>query len=107
MTAAGSVGMPRTVRSLIAIRVINELGAFTLSFLAVIAGAKSAAVVLTAFAVCTIPSRILGGWLTARLRPGYVVAGGLFASACGMILLVPAKSVAALAIVAALLGLAF
>jgi MFS family permease len=99
--------MPRTVRSLIAIRVINELGAFTLSFLAVVAGTKSAAVVLTAFALCTIPSRMLGGWLTARMRPGVVVAAGLFASACAMILLVPAKSLPALVIVAGLLGLAF
>jgi MFS family permease len=105
--------LPARVRLLIAARAINQLGAFSLAFLTVLlsrglgASLTTAGVVSAAFGVATIPSRLLGGRLADRWGRRRTILVGLVGCAAAQLGLAAAPNVAAAALCAVLLGLAF
>ncbi|MEU8778288.1 MFS transporter [Streptomyces sp. NPDC048606] len=105
--------MPRTVWLLVVARAINRLGAFSLSFLTVLittehgASATTAGALSAAFGLATIPSRLLGGRLAARLGRRRTIALGLAGCGLAQLGIASADSLAAVAAYAVLLGLAF
>ena len=75
-------GLRRPVLVLVAARAVNQLGAFTLPFLAVVlvrdrhASLATAGLVTALFGVATIPSRLAGGRLADRIgNRGTIVLG--------------------------------
>src|SRR6202046_5940675 len=66
-------GWPRPVRALVLARAVNQLGAFSMSFLAValvhVYGASliTAGWVVALFGLATVPSRLAGGRMADRL----------------------------------------
>ncbi|NUW38432.1 MFS transporter [Nonomuraea sp. SMC257] len=105
--------MPRTVWLLVVARAVNRLGAFSISFLTVLvttefgAGAATAGIISAAFGLATIPSRLLGGLLADRLGRRRTVVLGLCGCAVTQLAVATAGSVAAVAVLAVLLGLVF
>lgn len=98
---------------LLAARVVNRLGAFTLPFLAVLltteldASVGTAGLVLTVFGLATIPSRLAGGRLSDRIGPRRTIVLGLIGCAAGQLWLAVAHSIGSAFAAACLLGLAF
>ncbi|MEU9145528.1 MFS transporter [Streptomyces sp. NPDC048349] len=105
--------MPRIVWLLVAARAINRLGAFSLPFLTVListdfgASATTAGLLSAAFGLATIPSRLAGGRLAARLGRRRTIVLGLTGCALAQLGIAAAGSLAAVAVFAILLGLAF
>ncbi|MFD6874142.1 MULTISPECIES: MFS transporter [unclassified Streptomyces] len=105
--------MPRTVWLLVGARAINRLGAFSLPFLTVListefgASATTAGVLSAAFGLATIPSRLAGGRLAVRLGRRRTMVLGLTGCALAQLGIAAAGSLAAVALFAVLLGLAF
>ncbi|WP_371656379.1 MULTISPECIES: MFS transporter [unclassified Streptomyces] len=105
--------MPRTVWLLVAARAINRLGAFSLPFLTVLisadfgASTTTAGLLSAAFGLATIPSRLAGGHLAARLGRRRTIVVGLTGCALAQLGIAAAGSLVAVACFAILLGLAF
>ncbi|MCZ4121908.1 MFS transporter [Streptomyces sp. H39-S7] len=105
--------LPRTVWLLLAARAINRLGAFSLSFLAVListdfgASVATAGLVSAAFGLATIPSRLAGGRLADHLGRRRTIVLGLTGCAVAQLGIAAAQSLTAVAIFAVLLGLVF
>ena len=105
--------MPRTVWLLVGARAINRLGAFSLPFLTVListefgASTTTAGVLSAAFGLATIPSRLAGGRLAVRLGRRRTMVLGLTGCALAQLGIAAAPSLAAVALCAVLLGLAF
>ncbi|GAA3196911.1 MFS transporter [Nonomuraea roseoviolacea] len=105
--------LPRNVWLLVVARAVNRLGAFSISFLTVLitsefgASAATAGLVSSAFGLATIPSRLLGGLLADRLGRRRTIVLGLCCCAVVQLAVAGAGSVAAVAVLAVLLGLAF
>lgn len=103
----------RVVRVLVAARVVNRLGAFTLPFLTVLmtteldASIGVAGLVMTVFGLATIPSRLAGGRLADRLGARRTIVLGLTGCALCQLWLATADSIAVAFVAAALLGLVF
>src|SRR3954467_10739511 len=72
--------LSRPARALIWVRIFNQLGAYALGFLAVLAGPDLAPPALAVFGVAALLSRWAGGLLLDRLAPRTVVAAGLAAT---------------------------
>jgi hypothetical protein len=106
-------GVPRQVRVLAAARAVNQLGAFSLAFLTVMlcrvlgASLATAGVVSALFGVATIASRLLGGRLADRLGRRRTILVGLTGCAAAQLGIAAAPDLAAAAVCAVLLGLAF
>lgn len=104
---------PRQVRLLALARAVNQLGAFSLAFLTVLlsralgASLAEAGAVSALFGAATIPGRLLGGWLTSRLGARRTILAGLAGCAVAQLGIAAAPGVAAAAVAALLLGLAF
>jgi MFS family permease len=98
---------------LIAARAVNQLGAFSLAFLTVLlcrgfgASLDEAGAVCGLFGLATIPSRLLGGRLSARLGHRRTMLTGLAGCAVAQLGIAIAPDLAAAAGCALLLGLAF
>lgn len=113
METATATAMPRIVWLLVAARAINRLGAFSLPFLTVListdfgASATTAGLLSAAFGLATIPSRLAGGHLAARLGRRRTIVLGLTGCALAQVGIAVADSLAAVAVFAVLLGLAF
>ncbi|GAA0595142.1 MFS transporter [Streptomyces crystallinus] len=109
----GVAAVPRTVWLLVAARAINRLGAFSLPFLTVLisddfgASTTTAGLLSAAFGLATIPSRLAGGHLAARLGRRRTIVVGLTGCALAQLGIASAGSLAAVAFFAILLGLAF
>src|ERR1700691_922901 len=92
----GGRGWPRPVRALVVARAVNQLGAFAMSFLAVVlvhvygASLITAGWVVALFGVATIPSRLAGGRMADRLGRRPTIVLGLLG--CSTALLVLALS---------------
>ena len=107
------MSLPGRVRLLVAARAVNQLGAFSLAFLTVLlsrdfgASLAVAGTVSAAFGLATIPSRLLGGRLADRLGRRRTILLGLVGCAAAQLGLAAAPDLAAAAVCAVLLGLAF
>jgi len=105
--------LPSVVWVLVVARGVNRLGAFTLPFLAVVltvelgASVAEAGLVLTAFGVATVPSRVFGGMLADRLGRKRTVVIGLVGCAVGQLWIAGSDSLWSAVPAVVLLGLAF
>lgn len=106
-------GLPRTVQVLLMARFVNRLGAFSMPFLTVLlvqnhgASVAAAGLVVGAFGVATIPSRLLGGRLVAVVGSKSAVVIGLCGTAAAQLVIAAAPSLATALTGALLLGLCF
>ena len=105
--------LPREVRILVAARVVDRLGGFTLSFLPLLlvtaygASLRAAGLVAAAFGLATIPSRLLGGRLADRLGHRATIVVGLMGCAVAQLGLAIAPALGAAFAAALVLGLSF
>jgi len=105
--------LPRQARILIAARVVDRLGGFTMGFLPVLlvaaygASLRWAGLVAAGFGLATIPSRLLGGRLADTLGRRATIVLGLVGCAMAQLGLAVAPGLAAAAGAAVLLGLCF
>ncbi|GAA0999906.1 hypothetical protein GCM10009555_101730 [Acrocarpospora macrocephala] len=99
--------LPAAARTLVWVRILNQLGAYALSFLAVLAGPDLAAAALALFGLTALASRWAGAFLLDRCSPRGVLAGGLAATGVALFGLAPAHGPAQVLIAIALVGLAF
>lgn len=95
------------MRALLWVRVLNQVGAFALAFLAVVAGPHMVTAVLTVFGGAALASRWAGGVLLDRLRPRTLVAAGLTATGLALLALAAAQTPAQVLAATAVVGLAF
>ncbi|MEO3802098.1 MFS transporter [Nonomuraea sp. B1E8] len=114
MPVKGRAGrLPRAVWWLVIARTINRLGAFSLGFLTVLittefgADTVTAGLIVAAFGVATIPSRLLGGVLADRFGRRRTIVTGLAGCALAQAGIAVSGSVAMIAVFAVLLGLVF
>lgn len=109
----GMQGLSRTVWILVAARAVNELGAFTLPFLAFTlvqeldATVSQAGYLLAAFGLATIPSRLFGGRLADRIGGKGTIMIGLVGTAVAQLCVAGSQSLAQVTIAVVLLGLMF
>ncbi|WP_243717017.1 MFS transporter [Actinomadura darangshiensis] len=99
--------LPRSAKALVVVRVINQLGAYVMSFLAVLAGADLAALALAVFGIAALASRWLGGVLLDRFAPRTLVVAGLTSTGAALLVLAAAQGRAQVLGAVALVGLAF
>ncbi|WP_285779466.1 MFS transporter [Microtetraspora sp. NBRC 13810] len=99
--------LPGAAKALLWVRVLNQLGAYALGFLAVLAGPELAPAALAVFGVAALVSRWGGAILLDWLSPRVVVAGGLGATGLALTVLLFARSPVQLLVAVALVGLAF
>lgn len=105
--------LPMALWLLIAARGVNQLGAFTLSFVTVLLAERlhvaftTAGVLVALFGIATIPGRILGGRLADRIGRRPTIVLGLLATAAAQLSLIAASSVPQAAACLFGLGLAF
>lgn len=91
--------LPPAVWLLVAARTVNRLGAFTLPFLAVVlvddfsVQVQTAGAIVALFGVATIPSRLIGGFLSDRIGHRSTIAWGLTLTAVFQLLLAAAPGV--------------
>jgi MFS family permease len=105
--------LPGGLWLLISARGVNQLGAFTLSFLTVLLARRlhvqvtAAGALMAIFGAATIPGRLLGGRLSDRIGPIPTIVIGLLATAAGQLALVMVSSFRAALLCLVVLGLAF
>lgn len=99
--------LPRPAKALVVVRVINQLGAYVMAFLAVLAGPDLAAAALAVFGVAALVSRWLGGVLLDRFAPRTLVAAGLASTGIALLILAAAQGTPQMLATVALVGLAF
>ncbi|MGW5411772.1 MFS transporter [Actinomadura geliboluensis] len=99
--------LPRSAKALVCVRVINQLGAYVMSFLAVLAGPGLAAAALAVFGVAALVSRWLGGVLLDRFAPRTLIVLGLTSTGSALLLLAAARGTGQVLAAVALVGLAF
>ena len=105
--------LPAAVWTLVLARAVNRLGAFTLAFLAVVlvdglgASVATAGLVVAAFGVATIPSRLAGGALADRLGRVPTICLGLVGCAVAQLGIAASQTLGWAVAGAVALGLAF
>ncbi|MEU4332818.1 MFS transporter [Nonomuraea dietziae] len=99
--------MPKAAKALMGVRILNALGAYALSFLAVLAGPELAPVALAVFGITALASRWAGAFLLDRFSPRGVLASGLAATGLALFALTLAQGPAQVLGAIALVGLAF
>lgn len=99
--------LPRSVKALLCARILNQLGAYALAFLAVLAGPDLAAMALVVFGMAALISRWAGGLLLDRLSPRTVIASGLTATGGALLVLAVARGPTQVLVAVALVGSAF
>ncbi len=105
--------LPRPVLILVGARAVNQLGAFTLPFLAVVlvrdrdASLATAGLVTALFGVATIPSRLAGGHLADLIGNRATIVLGLTACAAAQLGIAVGTSLSQALVAAVVLGLAF
>lgn len=101
------------LRAVVAVRVVNRLGGFGMSFLGLRLARDlgmslgGVGVVLAVFGACTIPSRILGGVLATRAGARWTIVGGLLACAAALLAIGVGESVPVVVGSVLVLGLAY
>ncbi|TDD24723.1 MFS transporter [Nonomuraea diastatica] len=99
--------LPVAARTLVWVRILNALGAYALSFLAVLMGPELAAVALALFGVTALVSRWAGAFLLDRFSPRTVLAAGLVATGLSLAGLALAHGQFQVLVAIAVVGLAF
>ncbi|WP_255205328.1 MFS transporter [Actinomadura sp. BRA 177] len=99
--------LPRPAKALVCVRVINQLGAYVMSFLAVLAGADLAAAALAVFGLAALVSRWLGGVLLDRFAPRTLIVAGLASTGIALLVLAVAQGPVQVLTAVALVGLTF
>ncbi|MCY7396314.1 MAG: MFS transporter [Nocardioides sp.] len=105
--------LPRPVLLLVVARAVNQLGAFSLPFLAVLlvtqrgASLGAAGLVVAVFGAATIPSRLAGGRLTQAIGARRTMVLGLLACAAAQLAIAAAPGLRTTLVAVAVLGLAF
>jgi MFS family permease len=94
-------------RSLVAVRVLNQAGAFAFAFLAVLAGPHLVTAALTVFGAAALVSRWAGGVLLDRVAPRTLVVAGLAATGVSLAALALSRTPAQVLVAIAVTGLAF
>jgi MFS family permease len=106
-------GLSREVKALVAARVVDRLGGFTMTFLPLLlvtaygGSLRAAGLVAAAFGLATIPSRLLGGRLADQLGHRSTIVLGLTGCAVGQLCLAGAPGLVAALAAAVFLGLCF
>ncbi|MFI5731859.1 MFS transporter [Kribbella sp. NPDC051587] len=106
-------GLPTTVWVLVAARAVNRIGAFSLSFLAIVltvefgASLSRTGLVVALFGLATIPSRLLGGFLADRIGRRRTIVLGLTGCAVAQLWIAASPSLTSATVAAVVLGLAF
>ena len=106
-------GWPRPVRALVLARAVNQLGAFAMSFLAVVlvhvygASLITAGWVVALFGLATVPSRLAGGRMADRFGRRPTIVLGLLGCSVALLVIAVSPGIAGAAAGAALLRLAF
>ncbi|TDC29106.1 MFS transporter [Kribbella albertanoniae] len=106
-------GLPRTVWVLVAARAVNRIGAFSLSFLAIVltvefgASLSRTGLVVALFGLATIPSRLLGGVLADRIGRRRTIVLGLTGCAAAQLWIAASTTLWSAMVAAIVLGLAF
>ncbi|MFB6723881.1 MFS transporter [Kribbella sp. NPDC056345] len=106
-------GLPRTVWVLVAARAVNRIGAFSLSFLAIVltvefgASLSRTGLVVALFGFATIPSRLLGGFLADRIGRRRTIVLGLTGCAAAQLWIAASTTLWSAMVAAIVLGLAF
>jgi len=105
--------LPAEVWILVIARTMNRLGAFTLPFLTVVlvndfrTPVATAGLIVALFGAATIPSRIIGGYLTDKIGHRNTITLGLTLTAAFQLALAAAPNLATAAATAVLIGFAF
>jgi MFS family permease len=105
--------LPRQIRVLVAARVVDRLGGFTLAFLPLLlasaygASLRAAGLVAAAFGIATIPSRLFGGLLAGQVGHRATIVLGLSGCALAQLCLAAAPDLGAALAAALFLGLCF
>ena len=101
------------LHAVVTVRVVNRLGGFGMSFLGLRLARdlgmslSSVGLVLAVFGACTIPSRILGGVLAARVGARPTIIGGLLACSGALLAIGLGESVPVVVGAVLVLGLAY
>lgn len=101
------------MRALLIARMVNRIGGFSMAFLAVLitrelsATVQTAALIVAAFGLASIPSRLAGGWLMDRSGPRVTILLGLVGCALAQLAIAVAPTVPLAAGGAVVLGLAY
>ncbi|MCW2877613.1 MAG: transporter [Sphaerisporangium sp.] len=99
--------LPGAAKALLWVRILNQVGAYALAFLAVFAGPAVAVAALVIFGVAALVSRWAGAFILGWLPPGIVVSLGLGATGLSLIALSASGTPLQVLISVALVGLAF
>lgn len=105
--------LPRPVLVLVVARAINQLGAFSLPFLAVLlvtgrgASLATAGLVVAVFGAATIASRLAGGWLAQVVGGRSAIVIGLVACATAQLAIAAAPGLLSTLVAVTVLGLAY
>lgn len=99
--------LPAAARTLLWVRLLNQLGGFAIAFLAVIAGPDLVTAALTVFGLAALVSRWAGGVLLDRAPPRTLIVAGLLTTGAFLLLLAAARGTVATLTCVALTGLAF
>lgn len=99
--------LPGPAKTLLWVRVLNQVGALALAFLAVVAGPHLVTAALAVFGVAALVSRWAGGVLLDRAAPRTLVVAGLGATGLALLALAAARTPAQTLAAVAAAGLAF
>lgn len=105
--------LSRGAKALLVARMVNRVGGFSMAFLAVLLtetlheSVRTAGVIVAAFGLATIPSRLAGGWLLDLIGARRTILVGLIGCATTQFVLVAAHSTAVATIGAVGLGLSY
>ncbi len=100
-------------KALLVARMVNRLGGFSMAFLAVLLteelheSVTTAGLIVSAFGIATIPSRLAGGWLLDRVGARHTIILGLIGCAATQLVLAAAGSTTFAVIGAVGLGLSY
>ncbi|MEV6041128.1 hypothetical protein AB0L65_59210 [Nonomuraea sp. NPDC052116] len=98
---------PAAAKTLLWIRVLNQLGAYALAFLAVLTGPELAPAALASFGIAALISRWMGAFLLDRMPPRTVLTFGLGLTGLSLLALAAARTPPHMLGAVVLVGLAF
>lgn len=106
-------GLTQGAKALLIARMVNRVGGFSMAFLAVLLtqtlheSVRTAGVIVAAFGLATIPSRLAGGWLLDRIGARCTILLGLIGCAATQLMLATAHSTPLAVLGAVGLGLSY